>query len=152
MLTLDKTGGAVAVAGNLTIGAAAAGLSSGVSMSASNQFGPNTVVTFSGGSGSGGFERFYMYGQSQTIGGIIDNSGGASNIDNARSYNGSSVLTFNLSATNNNFSGQIRDNQDGGGATIGLTVSGNGMLELSGNLIGYSGPTTVTTGTLWLHN
>ena len=152
MSTLNKTGGAVAVAGNLTIGGSTGG-QEGVIMSQPNQFGANTVLTFSGGSSS--YERFYLEGNNQTLAGVIDNSGGYSDIDNY--YQDSSVLTFNLSTTNNFFNGTMCDNAYGThSTTLGLTVSGSGMLTISGspgtvnNEIDYTGPTTISGGTLAL--
>ena len=151
-LTLSKTGGAVAVAGNLALGAGATSYAR-VITTQPNQFGPNSIVDFLGASD---YYSLYLEGNNQTLAGVIDNSSGRSVLCNGQGGStalSSATLTFNLSTTNNTFSGTIRDNDSGSDTTtFGLTVSGNGMLTLSGNGYTYTGPTTVSGGTLALSN
>ena len=154
-LVLSKSGGAIAIPGNLSLGSTSYG--GEVLMEQPNQFGANSVLTFV--AGGQPYERFSVSGNNQILAGVIDNSGGDSILQNGANLLGgvgpnNAVVTFNLSTTNNTLSGYVRDNDNGSNhtTTLGITVEGSGMLTLSGNHVTYSGPTTVTGGTLVVNN
>ncbi len=83
-------------------------------------------------------------GATQSISGLssVDAVNNSAFVQNAVGTN--SVLTINL-ATNASFGGVVRDNPAGN--TLGLTKNGAGILTLT-NIASYTGPTTVTAGTL----
>ncbi len=151
-LTLSKTG-AVAIPGNLVLGNSTSSSPQVVTLQP-NQFGPNSVLSYLANSG---YEFFSLMGNNQTFAGVTDaNSTQLAVLENG-AYPGpapaNATATFNLSTTNNNINGLVRDNaQPGQAYTLGLTVMGNGMLTLSGNQITYSGSTLVSGGTLALTN
>ena len=153
-LVLSKTG-AVAVAGNLSIGGPPPAAE--VVYAQPNQFGPSTAVTFA--AGGIAYERLSLSGNNRTFAGVIDNSGGIFHFaGHVNLYNGTTVpdatATFNLSTTTNTLGGYVRDadNNSTSQGKLGITVEGSGMLTLSGGHVYYSGPTTVSGGTLALSN
>jgi fibronectin-binding autotransporter adhesin len=151
---LAKTGGAVAVPGNLTINTAttAATGSTMVVLNGSNQIASTAVLNFSGVYGSQ-WAYFNMLGNSQTLAGIYDASS-AGVIEHAESENNvtsNSVLTINATSADSYFNGFLRDGNYGSGSTGTLALVKNGAytLTLAGpNVSGYTGGTTVNAGTL----
>ena len=145
-LVLSSTGGP-AIPGNLVV--AANPVQTYVTLTQPNQFASTSTVTVN--STNGNWCRLALMGNNQTLAGITD-AGGAviQNGQINQSAPTSATLTLNLSTTNNNISGFMRDydNQNANSATLGLTVNGSGMLTLSGGNISYSGATSVTGGTL----
>ena len=148
-LILSKSGGAIAVPGNLTLGGGGV-TAPYVETAQPNQLGPSTVVNFT--STSGNWARFAITGNNQTIAGVTDAGGGIieNGVPNASN---NATLTFNLSSTNNNVSGYVRDNDDNSTTgKLNIATTGNGMLTFSGANITYTGSTTVSGGTLQLQN
>ena len=136
-----------AISGNLTIGGAYGGV---VRALAPNQFGPNSVLTFTPVSNSStGQGYFILTGNNQTIAGLQSTGAAAvdANIENAENVSApsSGTLTINTSG-NYTYSGLIRDNYQQNG-TISIVKSGTGMETLNGNNA-YTGGTTVSGGTL----
>jgi autotransporter-associated beta strand protein len=132
-----------AIQGNVQLGTGAPGNNDVVvSMSAANQFGPNSVISEAGSA----FNSFNLNGYNQTIAGLSDSSAHCEVQNNTAS--GSSTLTINLNGGNYSFNGYLRDV----GSHLGLTVGGTGTQTISGGLTSYSGPTTVNGGMLTLVN
>jgi fibronectin-binding autotransporter adhesin len=151
---LAKTGGAVAIPGNLTINTAttAATGSTMVILNGSNQLSSSAVLNFSGVYGSQ-WAYFNMLGNSQTLAGIYDASS-AGVIEHAEAENNvtsNSVLTINATSGDSYFNGFFRDGNYGSGSTgtLALVKNGSYKLTLAGpNVSGYTGGTTVNAGTL----
>jgi autotransporter-associated beta strand protein len=122
-----------------------------------NQFGAGVVANFT--SGSGAWNRFELFGNNQTLagintgniatqgGGVIQNSeaNGAAGANATLTLNGSGSYLFN---------GHLRDfgSTAAGTNKLSLTKEGTGTQTLVGNVITYSGSTTVNNGTLELYN
>ncbi|MEO6752572.1 MAG: autotransporter-associated beta strand repeat-containing protein [Chthoniobacteraceae bacterium] len=141
-LDLNKTGGALAVGGNLTIGnGAGVGANSDVvRLLGSNQILATSLVLINGTSG-----RLDLNGNSQTVGsvadtGVVTPNGSSINL-------GSGTLTTgagggaNPADPSTTFSGVVS------GTNGNLTKAGNGIFTLSGTNT-YTGATNVTGGTL----
>ena len=120
---------------------------------ANQQFGANSVLTFS--TTATALTVLELDGDNQTVAGLSGGNVAEAFIEsNQLAGNGtSSVLTINTVNASDNFtySGTIRNNY-GGSGTFGITKSGPGMQTLSGGNIQYTGPTTISAGTLNLAN
>lgn len=147
-LVLSKTGGAVAVPGDLVF--AATGTRALVSATQDNQFGPDSVVRYTG----TGDNRFELKGTTQTVAGL-DSTGatpGYINIQHSEfagppAVDGVSDLIVNVSGSNSfTYSGVLRDQ----GGRVNLTKSGTGTQSFLGGLIDYTGPTVVTGGRMFI--
>ncbi len=149
-LILSKTGGA-AIPGNLTIGDGTSGQPQ-VTLLGANQIASTATVSFV--NSSGNYARLSLMGNNQTLAGITDNGGAV--IENGALDDlapGPATLTLNLSTTNNNVSGYLRDNEDNSTANkLNLVINGKGALLLSGPNIYYTGNTTLNGGQLVLYN
>jgi methylmalonyl-CoA mutase cobalamin-binding domain/chain len=145
-LVLWKSGGAVAVAGDLYL--SSSGTRAIVSTLQDNQFGPDSVVRFTG----SGDNRLELKGTTQTIAGLDNTTatpgyncvqhsefGSPATLDNI------SDLIINVGESNAYTYGGVLRNQ---GGTVNVSKSGSGTQTLVGNLIDYTGPTTVTAGRL----
>jgi fibronectin-binding autotransporter adhesin len=124
-LTLAKTAGVTALAGDVTTSNAI------LSLSSSNQIADTAAVTVNG---TGGFG---MNGFSETIGSLAGSSNMAL---------GAGALTVGANNTSTTFSGLLD-----GTASASFTKIGAGTLELSGANT-YRGTTTVSGGTLLVSN
>ena len=142
MLTLGSTPGANTYGGATTI---AAGCT--LALAASEQIPDASVMTFTAGTGT---MYFSMLGNLETVAGISDTTTRGV-IQNEYSGTGKpeSVLTVNA-VNDSSFNGYIRNSYDGTTGPLGLTKTGAGKQTLSGANIKYTGPTTVTAGTLVL--
>ena len=121
-------------------------------LSGANQMADNTHIWFDAASGRNAHLK--MAGFSDAIASVSDYTGQGviENTQDEADFNTSSVLTLNSSA-NYSFNGVIRNkNSASSSGTIGITKTGTGTQTLAGNSIFYSGPTTVTGGTLRLFN
>jgi len=148
-VSLEKTGTATAISGNILLGVSTSSgtgtnqvqeilvLNNGnVSGYSSNQIADSSVITFQGGNGNDA-GVFRMLGQSETIGGIQSSSPNDGIIQNNSNLAGNvSTLTVNVSGTNSyTYSGVIQDH-DSSNSNVGklaITKAGNGTLILSGN-------------------
>ncbi len=151
-LVLGKTGGAVAIVGNVQMGSSSAGNQPNLRMAANEQFGSGVVMTFVNPFGS--FPRFDLQGTTQTLAGVNDATG-AGVIQNEKfnggGTSGQATLTLNGAGTYS-FNGYMRDRDQGPGVyLLNIVKSGGGTQTLSGGNITYTGTTTVNTGTLVLN-
>ena len=143
-LVLSKTGGAVAIPGNITMTNNEATY---IFPTQNNQFAAGSVLTLSGGAGN---SRFELLGTTQTLAGIVNDGTGRGVIQNdeqapaALTNYGNSTLVLNGTG-NYSFNGYLRGYAEG---TLGVTWSGSGSQTLSGANITYTGPTNVIAGTL----
>ena len=156
-LVLAKTGGAIAIPGNVNLSSSAwNGDNSGLVLEGDEQIADAAVLTwtdtaYGGGAKSASFLR--LHGHTETVGGLSSAPGGDAEIEN-RGYQdnaayGNSTLIINTTGSNSyTFSGGIRDMDGGtGGGTIALVKMGTGTQVFNGGLAN-SGPTTVNGGTL----
>ena len=147
-LILSKTG-AVAVPGNLVIYGGA-----NVWGTVNNQLNPNAIL--SNGNATQ-WACFTLLGGTQTIGGLNNPANNMmvanSTVSNgAASPNNSGAGSLVLAGSGNYTYGGDMWNAWGGGGTLALTMSGQGMQTLSGGNINYTGATNVNGGTLGLQD
>lgn len=149
-LILGKTGGAVAIPGDLIL--SASGLRAIVSATQDNQFGPNSVIRFAGNQDT----RFELNGTTQTIGGVDNSAGlGVYQAIQHREFgvppavDSNSDLIINVadgdSYAFNSATGSIRDFS---GGVLSVTKNGPGTQTFSGPGIIYTGGTTINAGKL----
>jgi autotransporter-associated beta strand protein len=165
-LLLAKTGGAIAIPGNVELSSTAFnGNNSGIVLAENEQIADSAILTWTGNSyGSTTAQNqadtyFRLNGKTETVGGLVSPSGsGAAAIEN-RGFNDTATyptgnLIINVAGTSTySYFGQIR-NVDGGtnGGTIAITKTGTGTQVLAGTMTGVTGPTQVLGGTLRLNN
>jgi len=157
-LILAKTGGAVAIAPNTVVQMGSqTGGQANLRMAGNEQFGAGVVMNFVNASGQ--WMRFDLQGTTQTLAGLNAGTlaaGAGAVIQNERLGGGGTTadasLTLNGSGTYL-YHGFIRD-QDNGGTTykLNLVKSGTGTQTLVGGNVSHTGTTTVSSGTLALHN
>jgi len=145
-LILAKTGGAVAIPGDMYM--SATGTRAILSTVEDNQFGPNSVMRWTGSNDS----RLELKGTTQTLAGI-DNTTATpgynciqhSEFGSPNPVDGVSDLVLNVADGNSfTYGGVIRDQ----GGRVNLTKTGPGTQTLQGTLIDFNGPTVVTAGRL----
>ncbi|HEX8915588.1 MAG TPA: autotransporter-associated beta strand repeat-containing protein [Humisphaera sp.] len=162
-LTLAKTGGAIAVPGDLTIGDGTA-TPAFVSLAGSNQIATTSTVTFNG--VQNGWAYLKLQGNSQTIGNVAETNAGFGVIETREGAGtfGTSTVTFNVATGTQAYQGYFRDIQTGLDATnsLALVKAGAGTLQFGAANNGagsagtaatthqYSGGTTILNGTLQL--
>ena len=139
-----------AISGNLQIGNATSGTKDVVvGLGADEQIVNTSVLSFV--STSGGEAYFKMFGHTETVAGISAASRGV--IENFESATdqlaGNATLIVN-SSQDFSFTGYLRDKLSGTGGTLAFTKQGTGTQTLSGASIIYTGPTTISDGTLRL--
>ena len=147
-LELGKTGGATAIAGNVTFGNGTSGQPY-IKTIADNQFGPTTVMDFVNPGGQ--WTRFDLQGTTQTLAGITSTGIGGI-IQNREGAGGGNSTLIVDNATAFTFAGHVRD---GGSGTLSLVKEGAGTLTLEAydantNRVFYTGTTTVNEGRLVL--
>ena len=138
LLTLNKSGGAIAVAGNLELDESAIAVCGNV-----NQFSTNSIVTVNGNA------ILQLNGKNQIIGGLTGTNGGfvADEINTT-----GATLTLNSSAGSTNiFAGILCNTTAANNGKLSLTKTGAGTQVLSGANI-FSGGTSVNGGTLVVAN
>lgn len=160
-LILAKTGGALAIPGNINLSSTAwNGNNAGVVLAGNEQIGDSAVITWTTtayGGGAQAISFLRLNGYTETIGGLVSQgAGGAAVIENrgytdAAAY-GDGTLILNVPGSNvTQFDGEIRDMDGGtGGGSIVIVKSGTGTQVLNGNL-SYSGSTTINGGILQLN-
>lgn len=144
-LTLSKTAGVDAIAGNIQIGdAAGANVADQLILAANNQIKDTSVITINNGQASSRVAAFVLNGNNETVGGISSISTGS----NSFIRNGAataSTLTVN-DASNRTFSGVI---ENGSSGALNIVKSGIGSWTLNATNT-YTGTTTISAGTLVL--
>lgn len=148
-LVLGKTGGALAIIGNVQMGAGASGNQPNLRMAANEQFGAGVVMTFVNPVGS--YPRFDLQGTTQTLAGIVDATA-AGVLQNEKLGGGGTAaagtLTVNGTGTYS-YNGYLRDQDNGGHVfKVNLVKSGTGTQTLAGGNVTYQGTTTVNGGVL----
>ena len=137
-LALAKSGGTVAVSGNLTIGDGTG--TDTARLDAANQIGSTSTVTFNN---SGGTPTLNLNGYSQTLGSIASTNTSAQVQLGAP---GSATALTVGDSSNTTFAGVIS-----GGANASLVKEGSGTLTLSGTNT-FTGAVAINAGTLAVQN
>lgn len=149
-LILSKTGGAVAIPGDLEM--AAPGVRGIVSTTVDNQFAAGSVLRFT----STGDTRLEIKGTTQTLGGI-ENTGVTgvyhcvqhSEFGTPAAVDATSQLILDVAGTNSfNFNTAAGSLRNYNGGVLSLVKNGTGSQTLSGNNVSYTGATTVNAGRL----
>ncbi len=149
-LVLAKTGGAVAVPGDLYM--AATGTRAIVSTIQDNQFGPASVIRFTGSADT----RWELKGTTQTVAGLDRTTTATgynaiqhSEFGSPAAVDGVSDLILNVADGNSfSYNGVLRDQ----GGRVNLTKNGTGSQTLVGTLIDYGGSTVVNAGRLVINS
>jgi autotransporter-associated beta strand protein len=147
---LAKSGGAIAIPGNVTIGTStvAATGNTYLILNGSNQIASTAIMTFTPSASANSY--FELLGNAQTLGGLTDSTTRAV-IENTESQTGvgDGTLTINIvnSAGNFFFNGYLRNTLAGSGV-LNVTKTGPGMQTITGTHISYSGTTTISGGVL----
>lgn len=149
-LVLAKTGGAVAITGDLLM--ASTETRAIVSTALDNQFSPASVLRFT----STGDNRLELKGTTQTFAGIdsTTSTGGYqciqhSEFGNPVQVDGVSDIVINVADTQTyTYNGVLRDQ----GGLVNVTKTGLGTQELFGGFTDFNGSTTVTAGRLLVNS
>ena len=149
------TGGAVAVASGGTVQLGTGNTNQPIlEMQQPNQFGAGVVLTFGNANGNWGW--FNMAGNNQTLAGLnagtITTAAGAVVQNIGQDGLGTSAGTLTLNGSGNYlYNGYLRDMSSGAHTyTLALAMNGSGDQTLAGSNITYTGPTTISAGTLTL--
>ncbi len=136
-LDLAKSGGPVAIAGDLTIGD---GIGVDVvKLVLGDQIADTSILTFNGTGSNAGIFRLNA---GDTVGGLAS-TGGAGIIEAGSGFG--PTLTVDVNATNRSFAGIIRDG--GAFSPLSLTKMGNAVQTLTGSNT-FTGGTAIIAGTL----
>ena len=159
-ILLAKTGGAIAIPGNISLSSTAwNGNSSGIVLAGDEQIADTSVLTWTTTAFGGGTQNisfFRLNGRTETIGGLVSTGTAGYAVIENRGFNdtanyGTGTLIINTTGSNSySHNGEIRD-FDGGTANtrIALTKTGTGTQTLSGGTT-YTGGTRIDAGTLTL--
>jgi autotransporter-associated beta strand protein len=167
VVSLEKTGTATAIAGNILLGGNSVVVNQSsnpqqellilnqgnVANWSANNIASTSVITFQGGNG---FDAgvFQMNGNNQTLGGIQSATAGDGLVQNNSNNAGTSVLTLNTTGTTNyTYGGLVQDHDrtNNNAGTLAVTKSGSGTQSFT-NSNTYSGGTTVNSGSLYANN
>ena len=159
-ILLAKTGGAIAIPGNINISSTTwNGNASGIVLAGDEQIADTSVLTWTTtafGGGTQGISFFRLNGRTETIGGLVSTGTAGYAVIENRGFTDATVwgtgnLIINTTGSNSySYNGEIRD-FDGGTANtrIALTKTGSGTQTLSGGTT-YTGGTRIDAGTLTL--
>ena len=144
-LVAAKTGGAIAIPGNVTLVETGYGGVSALQLNGNGELPSSCVLTFNAPVGG---SRLDMNGHAQTFAAISGDANAAiEGLYDNTGLNADSTLTVN-DAADCTFAGVIRNSAQGSGTgKVNLVKSGDGTLLLS-NANSYSGTTTINGGTL----
>jgi autotransporter-associated beta strand protein len=157
-LILAKTGGALAIPGDIFLSSTAFnGNNSGVVLAGSEQIADDAVVTWTTTAYGGGAQQdsyFRLNGHTETIAGLVSVGNGAKGVVENRGLGdgtgyGTGTLIINTAGDSAySYNGGIRDMDGGtGGGAIALVKTGTGTQILSGGLP-FTGGIVVNEGTL----
>lgn len=144
-MSLAKTGGALAISGNVTVGDGA-GATDILILNGSEQIANTSIVTVTGGTT---FGVFRLNGNTETIGGLASAGSAPATgaVDNG--LTGTTAKVILNTTTDQDFSGVL---QNGSAGTLALTKTGAAQQTLSGTAPNtIAGATTVLGGTLKLN-
>lgn len=145
-LILNKSGGAIAVPGTLSIGGSAL-----VIIQRDEQIANDALVRFTSTTPMAGTLRVGGLNRQETVGAILSVNTNSGTIE-ANNTDPSSVATLTIAGTQlSKFDGLIRDNASNPGK-LAIVKNGAASLELTNDLNAYSGGTTVNQGTLFVSN
>jgi fibronectin-binding autotransporter adhesin len=151
-LQLNKTGGAVAVAGNITLLGTDCTSSGGnyntLSLGGDGEIASTSTITFN--PAAGNYPVFNLNSHNVTVAGISDTTGRGYIQDIQVGDGGTGTLTVNNSA-DCTFNGTIQNYQSGTDSSLALVKSGSGTLTLGGTNW-FKGGLTVNGGTLKMDN
>lgn len=157
-LTLAKTGGAIAIPGNINMSTTGFTGASGLNLAGDEQIADTSILTWTPASYGGGARSnsyFNLMGHTETVGGLVSTGTTAGEAIQNRGYQdtttglGMGTLIINATGTYT-YNTTIRDFDAGtGGGSLAITKTGPGTQILSGGM-SYTGPTTVAAGTLGL--
>lgn len=170
-LVLAKTGGAIAIPGNVTLSSTAfGGNNAGLVLAGDEQIADTAIVSWSPNAYGLTVAQtaiapqadcfFRLNGHTETIGGLVTSNTSAVPVIENRGFNdatsyGTGTLILDVTATTHTYSGQIRDadaSTNGAGGKIALTKVGPGTQVLAGNMSACTGPTLVGEGVLRINN
>ena len=140
-----------ALQGNVQIGTGTAGSLAKLILTASNQFGANTVINETG--VLNGNAYFRLLGNNQAIAGL-SGTGPYCIVENSETENniGPATLTIN-NAANYTYSGYLQTTFSGTNvSTLSVVENGPGVQTFQGTNIKYTGNTTVNGGTLQIQD
>jgi fibronectin-binding autotransporter adhesin len=145
-VVLAKTGGAIAIAGNLLMSEPGDGNSTFLQLNGDNEIASTSVMTFST---PVAYSHFDLNGHAQTLAGINSDPWAAiEGLWDNTGLNTDSTLTINNTA-NCTFQGVIRNSAAGSGTgRVKLIKAGSATLLLTNNDNSFSGGVTVSGGTL----
>lgn len=159
-LLLAKTGGAIAIPGNINLSSTAwNGNASGIVLGGDEQIADGSILTWTTTAQGGGEQQdsfLRLNGHTETVGGlmsignsidpVVENRG----LNDAATYGTGTLIIQTTGTSSYSYNGSIR-NTDGGsnGGTVALVKTGSGTQILSGNM-SNSGTTAVNAGTLQL--
>lgn len=149
-LSLAKTGGAIAVVGNITVGDGSGSTADILLLSGSEQIQDTAVVTLTGNSTVAGTGTFRLNGNTETIGGL-SSAGGTQNgvVENALASTTGKLIVN--TTTDQSFTG-VMQNGTGTSSVLVFTKVGAAQQTLAGTAANtYTGVTTVVGGTLRLN-
>jgi len=158
-LVLAKTGGAVAIPGDINLSSTAFnGNNSGIVLAGSEQSADSAVLTWTPTNQAGGVSSpsyLRLNGFTETVAGLVASGNpGTPAIENrgfgdSGPYGTGTLIIHTTGTSSYSYNGGIRDvdGGPGGGGTIALVKTGTGTQILSGGM-SYTGATTISGGTL----
>ena len=135
----------MAIPGNVNFGNGSASINPVINTTQANQFATTTVMSFL--NSPGGYTRFQLLGNNQTLAGLSDALGAGmiqlGGYNALTTANVSATLTLDGSGTYS-YAGYLRNNDAGvGTGLLSVVMSGTGTQTLTGPHISYTGGTTV---------
>jgi autotransporter-associated beta strand protein len=152
---LQKTGGATAIPGNVTLGfspyngnVGERGNSTWLILKGTNQINPSAIITFDG-NYSSQWAGLELNGYNLTLGGInATHRGGLVEVTYTEGGADNCTLTLDTAADANCFYNGMIVNNSGGSGVLSLVKTGPGTQALAGMGFAYTGGTTINGGTL----
>ena len=144
-MDLNKSSG-YAIPGDLILGGSTSFM---VSVTGSNQISPNAKFSWIG---TGGWQEVKLFGHSQTVTGLSDNTS-MGVVENTWGESGYAPVTLTINnSIDCSFNGTLRDTCTGSTGALNLIKTGTGTQTLSNGNISYTGGTTISQGKLVLQD